>query len=280
LGEKKFIGCAYTALSLKDLENLSRTESFGDVVELDAPGGGYMTSAIDPDGIGVDVVFGIEERIINSDLLPAEMNVGGIRNENFRRINQTKRFKKGAYPSIKRFGHYGINSNDIPGALQWYHAHLGILATDILKPPPADEETPLVGIFARLDRGSEPTDHHSVFWISAEMQSKGQVGLNHVSFETVAIDDVFMGHEILDRQGYQHEWGIGRHYQGSQVFDYWRSPFMQIHEHQTDGDVFDNTIPPQLVNIAEDGDPENPEVAPSQWGPPLPLETFGDERGL
>ena len=95
----------------------------------------------------------------------------------------------------------------------------------------------------------------------------------------VNIDDIFMGHEILKRKGYQPEWGVGRHYQGSQIFDYWRSPFMQIHEHQTDGDVFDNTVPPQIVDVSADGDPEIPEMVSSQWGTGI-SETFGDERGL
>ena len=76
------------------------------------------------------------------------------------------------------------------------------------------------------------------------MRSNGVTGLNHVSYEMVNIDDVFMGHEILKKEGYNHEWGVGRHYQGSQIFDYWRSPFNQVHEHETDGDVFDNTVPP------------------------------------
>ena len=31
--------------------------------------------------------------------------------------------------------------------------HFGIIASDILKPPPADAEEPIIGIFARLDRG-------------------------------------------------------------------------------------------------------------------------------
>ena len=70
------------------------------------------------------------------------------------------------------------------------------------------------------------------------------------------------------------------HILGSQIFDYWRSPFQQIHEHQTDGDVFDNTVPPQIVDITQDGDPQNPEMGPSQWGPAINLQTFGDKRGV
>ena len=202
LGDKKFLGSAYTALSMTDLEKLSKSESFGDIEEMTSPGGGFKTSAVDPDGIGVDVVFGTKDRKIDSDLMPIEVNVGGIGEENFRRINQTKRFPKGAYPRIKRFGHYGINVADISASREWYNAHLGIIASDILKPPPADEEAPIIGIFARLDRGAKPADHHCVFWLPAEELSNGKQGLNHVSYEMVNIDDVFMGHEILARKGY------------------------------------------------------------------------------
>ncbi len=138
-----------------------------------------------------------------------------------------------------------------------------------------------MGIFSRCDRGAKPADHHSLFWLSAPMLSNGNPGLNHVSYEMMNIDDVFMGHEVMKREGYEHEWGVGRHYQGSQIFDYWRSPFDHTHEHQTDGDVFDNTIPPQIVDVTQDGDPARPEEGPpSQWGPALNIASFGSERGF
>ena len=113
------------------------------------------------------------------------------------------------------------------------------------------------------------------------MLSEGKPGLNHVSFEMLQIDDVLRGHEILQRNkeefDYELEWGVGRHYQGAQVFDYWRSPFKQTHEHQTDGDYFDNTFPPNEVNVMEDG-LESDGPGPSQWGPDINFATFGDSR--
>ncbi|MEM7019119.1 MAG: VOC family protein, partial [Pseudomonadota bacterium] len=278
LGDKKFLSTAFYACSMEDLEKLSKTDSFSDVEEMSSPGGGFKTSAQDPDGIGVEIVYGIAPRKIDDDLSPVEVNVGGIDNSNFRRINEIKRFQKGGYPRIKRFGHCGLNTTNLEVSLEWYNQHLGIIATDLLKP--GGEAGPLFGIFARCDRGEKPADHHSIFWLPAQQQSEGIPGLNHVSYEMVNIDDVFMGHEVLEKKGYELEWGIGRHYQGSQIFDYWRSPFDQIHEHQTDGDVFDNTFPPQVVDILQDGDPNNPEPGPSQWGPSINMETFGDKRGL
>ena len=278
LGPKKFLGSAFHACSMQDLETLAESDAFGPVEAMTSPGGGYMTSATDPNGLEVHVVFGIEKSEQETELPVPEFNVGGEERENFQRINKIKRFDKGSFPRIKRYAHCGLNVLDMEESLSWYHAHLGIIASDRLKP--GGEGGPLLGIFSRCDRGAQPADHHSIFFLPAQMQSKGKPGLNHVSYEMVNIDDVFMGHEILAKKGYEHEWGIGRHYQGSQIFDYWRSPFGHIHEHQTDGDVFDNTVPPQIVDVMQDGDPNHPEMGPSQWGPAINMETFGDERGL
>ena len=276
-GEKKFLGATYVAESMEDLEKISKTEAFSDIEELKTPGGGYISRGKDPDGIGVDVCFGIKDRDEYEPLVPLASNEGGQVN----RMNQRKRYVKGDFPTIVRFAHYGINTNDIPAALEWYNEHLGIIATDkLFQGDPKNPESPLMGIFARLDKGSEPADHHTIFWLPA-MLSEGKPGLNHVSFEMLQIDDVLRGHEILQRVkdefDYELEWGVGRHYQGAQVFDYWRSPFKQTHEHQTDGDYFDNTFPPNEVNVTEDG-LESDGPVPSQWGPDINFDTFGDIR--
>jgi catechol 2,3-dioxygenase-like lactoylglutathione lyase family enzyme len=278
-GPKKFVGSAFLALAMSDLEKLSQTDSFGNIEEIQGPGGGFKIFGQDPDGLGVEVVYGRQNREARSSLQPEGMNVGGTDRETFQRINRPKRFRKGAYPQIKRYGHYALHCSDVEASLAWYNAHLGIIATDIYKPPPADESTPVGGIFSRLDRGEKPADHHTLLLTTTEL-SNGRAGLNHVSYEMVNIDDVFMGHEILTKHGYEPEWGIGRHYLGSQIFDYWRSPFGHVHEHQTDGDVFDNSVPPQIVNVADLGNPAEPERGPSQWGPSINVDTFGDERGL
>ena len=276
-GEKKFLGATYVAESMEDLEKISKTEAFSDIEELKTPGGGYISRGKDPDGIGVDVCFGIKDRDEYEPLIPLASNEGGQVN----RMNQRKRYVKGDPPTIVRFAHYGINTNDIPAALEWYNEHLGIIATDkLFQGDPKNPESPLMGIFARLDKGSEPADHHTIFWLPA-MLSEGKPGLNHVSFEMLQIDDVLRGHEILQRVkdefDYELEWGVGRHYQGAQVFDYWSSPFKQTHEHQTDGDYFDNTFPPNEVNVTEDGlEADGP--GPSQWGPDINFDTFGDIR--
>ena len=127
-GEKKFLGATYVAQSMEDLEKISKTEAFSDIEKLETPGGGYISRGKDLDGIGVEVCFGIKDRDEYKPLVPLASNEGGQVN----RINQRKRYVKGDLPTIVRFAHYGINSNDIPAALEWYNEHLGIIATDKL----------------------------------------------------------------------------------------------------------------------------------------------------
>ena len=275
-GDAKFLSIAFKAKTRDDLEKLSKAEGFSDVEKIDAPGGGECVWGTDPDGIKVEVVFGIKEKEQNSELKSWKVNTGGELHESFGRVNIAKRFKKGAYPRVKRFAHLGLNVTDVGASFDWYHNHIGIIISDDLRLPP--DYKMRLGIFARLDRGKELADHHSIFFIPAPMRSNGVTGLNHVSYEMVDIDDVFMGHEILKKEGYNLEWGIGRHYQGSQIFDYWRSPFDQVHEHETDGDVFDNTVPPNIVEVDKDGNPTEPEMGPSQWGPAV-TPTFANDKG-
>ena len=98
------------------------------------------------------------------------------------------------------------------------------------------------------------------------MASGGVSGLNHLSWEVCDIDDIHAGREHLAAKGRTHEWGVGRHLLGSQIFDYWRDPWGHIHEHWTDGDQFDASIPA--------GDHSIDVGTVSQWGPNMP-STFG-----
>jgi hypothetical protein len=260
---------------MDDLEKISQADSFGDIEELSTPGGGYVSKGKDLDGFGVEVVFGIQELEKESaETIPT--NEGRTVN----RMNKMKRFLKGSYPRILRFAHCGLNAVDPQASFDWYQHHLGLIASDkLFLGDPKDPNSPLQGIFSRLDKGSEPADHHTIFFLSAPMLSEGKPVMNHVSFEMFNIDDVFTGNEMLESKkeefNYFQEWGIGRHYQGSQLFDYWRNPFGQTHEHQTDGDMFDNTFPTRELNIITDEAGLGQEPAESQWGPSI-SNTFGD----
>lgn len=255
-GAPAFLGFALEATTRTDLDRLAATDGFTPVVAIDEPGGGFRTTTRDPHGHLVEVVFGIESVAPPSEARPRPLNLGNVR----QRIGTVQRIAAG--PSrVLRFGHLALNVTDVPAVVAWYHARFGLLPSDRIQLVPGME----VGVFTRCDRGDEPADHHSILF-SSDMASNGVPGLNHVSWEVVDIDDLHAGREHLAARGRRHEWGIGRHLLGSQVFDYWRDPWGHIHEHWTDGDQLDASIPA--------GDHSLDVALAIQWGP-NPPPTFG-----
>ena len=63
----------------------------------------------------------------------------------------------------------------------------------------------------------------------------------HSAYQVADLDALAAGGEYLRDRGYRRSWGIGRHIQGSQIFDYWRDPDGFLVEHFSDGDLFDST---------------------------------------
>ena len=107
----------------------------------------------------------------------------------------------------------------------------------------------------RCDRGDVPTDHHTPFLIG---NGKG-FQFNHAAFEVANMDDVFAGHTHLKTTDYHHSWGIGRHIQGSQIYDYWHDPFGHQVEHWTDGDQLNRAAGSNKATVVS--------LMSSQWGP-------------
>ncbi len=61
-----------------------------------------------------------------------------------------------------------------------------------------------------------------------------------------------IGHYHLKSRGHTHDWGIGRHIMGSEVFDYWRDPFGNRIEHCIDGDMVNDQHQPGNAALEED----------------------------
>jgi len=242
----------FLAASAADLDALAKVPGASAVHDIDEPGGGRRVVIDDPWGTRIELVHGIAA----VDPLPQpeteRFNLG-------RRVERRGAVSRvGEGPArVLRLGHGGINVGDPDAAFDWYHAHFGILRSDSI----AIGDFTLAH-FCRCDRGSEYTDHHT-FLLARSMD--GSTSFNHVSYEVADLDDVWVGHEHLAERGYRHTWGIGRHTLGSQIFDYWRDPWGQIHEHYTDGDLLDAAFP-SGVHSPEEGD--------SQWGPSMPAD-FG-----
>ena len=246
-GEPDCRSIAFHMHSLADLEKLHREAQATPVEKLDEPGGGHVVRLTDPHGFTVEAIFGMEELepIDAGKALP--LNIDGQRN----RVGRFADVKRGA-STVKRIGHLVLESKRIEEAYLWYWKHFGILRTDkVLQPSGADGMQ-----FARLDKGLEYTDHHT---IGFQLCMDGIERLQHVSFEVQNFDDVMIGHDHLATdKSYKHVWGIGRHRLGGQIYDYWKDPWGRIHEHWTDSD---------LLNTEYEATIQNGDGARDYWGP-------------
>jgi len=211
-----------------------------------------MVRLTDPDGFLVEVVT--DQRPALALPLPPHLpwNHGG----DYPRLAEPKRV--GRHPShVRRLGHVVLGVSDFRRSEAWYKERFGFITSDEIQPVPGHG----IGAFMRCDRGDAPCDHHTLFLL----QRPGPPGFMHAAFEVLDLDDLMAGHDHLKRAGYDHAWGIGRHYLGSQVFDYWRDPFGNEIEHWTDGD--------QLTASDGGGVGSLEDLMGVQWGmemPPLP----------
>ena len=253
--EPGFAGFALLADTVEDLEALAAVDGFSDVRDLAGPGGGRVVSTIDPMGTPLEVVAG-RGSIGALGLESPPRNDASIRT----RLAQIVRVQPG--PShVKRLGHLVMNVADHPTARSWYTSTFGMIATDeILN----RDGSRTLGTFLRCDQGSDFVDHHSLFLVGT-----GQTEFNHAAFEVADFDDLMAGHTYLRSQAvaeldHTHSWGVGRHFLGSQVFDYWLDPWQHMVEHWTDGDLFDNSTPTNVESFRA--------LVDSQWGPTVPKE--------
>lgn len=227
-GEPGFVGFAYEAASADDLERMAALPGASPIEPLDLPGGGRRVRLREPNGYQIEVVHGIAE------------NEAILCDPPLRRSFDPS-MRKG--PSrVRRLAHGVLASPDPRGTLDWFAETLGFLKTDELYV--GDR---LIGGFYRIDAGEEPVDHHVVFVMRNE-----RAGMHHVSFEVEDVNDIFFGHNHLKAaEEYEHIRGISRHALGSQIFDYWVSPFDQMHEHWSSNERFDVHSASHSIPIAE-----------------------------
>ena len=147
-------------------------------------------------------------------------------------------------------------------ALDWYLDTLGLIVSDFLYLDGQRDRGPAMA-FIRCDLGSVPADHHTL-----AMALQPHTGYLHSAYQLTDLDEVAASGEYLRERGYRHAWGLGRHIQGSQIFDYWRDPDRVMFEHYADGDVFDAHEPnPAGRRCRRSG--------LAQWGPKATAEFTG-----
>jgi catechol 2,3-dioxygenase len=78
------------------------------------------------------------------------------------------------------------------------------------------------------------SDHHSIAIVRASGPS-----LNHVAYEVPNIDGLMRGTGRVKRNGFDIEWGVGRHGPGNNVFSYFIEPNGFVAEYTTELDQID-----------------------------------------
>jgi catechol 2,3-dioxygenase-like lactoylglutathione lyase family enzyme len=237
--------------SSADLHRLAAFEG-QPVAAISDPGGGEVVRLRDPDGYLVEAVFGQQTVPAISVKPHVPWNQGGM----YPRQSVVRRVDQG--PShVLRLGHVVLGVTDFRTSEAWYKERFGFVTSDEIHPAPEVA----IGAFMRCDRGAQPCDHHTLFLL----QRPGPPQFMHSAFEVADFDDLMAGHQHLKGRDYQQHWGIGRHYLGSQIFDYWRDPWGHEIEHWTDGD--------RLLAADGGGIATMGELMGVQWGmkmPPIP----------
>ena len=247
-GEQRLLALAYELPQATDLDRAARLPGASSIAPLDDLAGGSCVTLVDPDGNRVEVVHG--QAICAPVDVPKQMFNSAA--ERFRRKNAVVRPIVGP-SNVLRLGHVVIRSPDVASLRDWYRDMLGLLESDDVPAPDGDG---LLMSFVRLDQGETPVDHHVM-----QILKGGKNQIHHISFEVQDIDDLYVGHEAMRTAGFRHMWGIGRHVQGSQIFDYWIDPFGVMYEHWTDTDMLDSSVPKGVTDLQDMHMP---------WGPPMP----------
>jgi catechol 2,3-dioxygenase-like lactoylglutathione lyase family enzyme len=220
--------------------------------------GGLSVDLVDPGGMPVRVVAGLHELPELPSQHPHTFNVG----DRPQRVNTGQRPPR-VPARVQRLGHLVVQTTKYSETLNWYLDNLGMVVSDFLFFPGQRERGPTMS-FIRCDRGSAPADHHT---LAVALGPANRYV--HSAYQVSDLDALAAGGEYLADRGYFRSWGIGRHIQGSQIFDYWRDPDGFLVEHFADGDQFDNTVEPGWAPFRASG--------LAQWGPPATKDFLGTD---
>ena len=218
--------------------------------------GGMSVGLVDPSGNPVKVVAGLHELPELPAQQPHLFNFG----HELARTNATQRPPR-VPARVQRLGHVVLSSTKYIETLNWYLDHFGLIVSDFLYYTGQRDRGPTMS-FIRCDRGTTPTDHHTLAMALGPANR-----YVHSAYQVSDLDALAAGGEYLRDRGYFRSWGIGRHIQGSQLFDYWRDPDGFLVEHFADGDMFDNTMDTGWAPFTASG--------LAQWGPPATKDFLG-----
>lgn len=256
----RFMGPAFAAHDVADVERIAAATG-ATVDRLPESIGGVVVRLTDPRGTPVRVVAGMNRLPELAGQQPHIFNFG----HELARANATQRPPREP-ARVQRLGHVVLQSTTYLESLNWYLDQFGLIVSDFLYFPGQRERGPTMS-FIRCDRGSEPTDHHTLAMVLGPSDR-----YVHSAYQVCDLDALAAGGEHLRALGYRRSWGVGRHIQGSQIFDYWRDPDGFLVEHFADGDMFDNTLEPGWAPLTASG--------LAQWGPPATRDFLGMAPGM
>ncbi len=244
--EPGFIGMAFNAASMGDLETLSQADGASPVEEIDEPGGGYRVRLTDPNGFRLETVLGQA----TVDPLPVNLSIGPDHGPGHPRDRDIQRIPNVPGP-VKRLGHVVLNVPDCDIADAYYRSRFGFLQSDVCYLPGDNDD--LAAAFYRCDKGKDYVDQHTLLFTKSKMH-----GLGHVAFEVDAINALFIGHELLKSKGYEHSWGIGRRTPAANIFDYWFDNYGNRVERFYGGDLLNEDDETRVHPLGD--------ILESQWG--------------
>lgn len=224
--ERGFLGLGFLVDSESDLHDAVDNHGASEIRTLETPGGGQAVTLTHPEGLKIDLVYGIEGDTpveVRPELRP---NTPAERV----RFNEPQTTRPLGPTTLYRLGHMGLYTKDYRASVAWFEQTLGIKVSDAMHIP-HNPEAVVVG-FLRMDRGEEYVDHHVLFLAQAE-----KTDLHHISFEAQDYEAQFMAHRWLLSQGWEPNWGVGRHPLGCHVFDVWFDPDKYRFETFSDTDL-------------------------------------------
>ena len=254
--QNRFLGGAFRAQSRDELEKATKIPGATGIEPITVPGGGERVTQTTPNGHSIWLEYGAET-------LP-ELPARRIYQLNFAsshlRFNTAVRQRAEITP-ILRIGHFVLWVPDALPEIAWFREHFALVPSDYICAHSDEPEPDVKGTFLRYDRGQEYVEHHCIL-----ISESNKMGCHHSSYEVLDLDAVTSGHDYLVSKGWHLDAGVGRHYLGSLIYDYWLDPFGNRVEHYTDTDLInDDYEPVYFVGTADET---------TQWGMAPPPSFF------
>lgn len=228
-GERGFKAMGFLVDSKADLENAVKEHGATEIRELDTPGGGIGVTLTNPEGLEIDLVYGIKGDTPVAPHPELRFNTPALRT----RFADPQSTRPLGPASLYRLGHLGLYVKDYKTSAEWFENTLGLKVSDSMHVPGNSDQT--VVAFLRIDRGEEWVDHHSIFLAQSD-----KTDLHHISFEAQDFEAQARAHRWLLSREWEPNWGIGRHPLGCHVFDVWFDPDRYRFETFTDTDLLNN----------------------------------------